>query len=369
MNEGDEQRVTTLELFFDLVFVFTVTQLTTVLLDELSPIGVARTALLLAVLWWMYGGYAWLTNAVPPVRPVPRLLLVLAMAAFLVVALAAPTAFGAGGLAFALGYLVVVLVHGGLYLTTSHPGNRRGILRILPFNLGAAGMLVGAAFTVGRAHWALWVLAVVLEWVLPLLLGQPRGFAVRADHFVERHGLVLIIAFGESVVAVGIGVSGLGLSPGLLGAAVLAVLVLAAAWWAYFGEDDELAARRLTEAAPERLPMLCLFAYGHAFFVLLAGVIALATGVRRAIGHPLAPLAPGSALVLGVGVALYLAGELMIRRLLRLGPLLPRTLALLAALLSVPVGVATSLVVQLGWLGAVLVAMFLTERRRRSRAG
>jgi low temperature requirement protein LtrA len=128
-----ETRVSTVELFFDLVFVFTITQLTSLLTEDPSALGVARMILVFGNVWWMYGGYAWLTNAVPPREPGLRLLMLVGMAGFLVVALAIPHAFDAGGVAFGLGYLVVTLVHTGMFLRSTHESTLRAMVRLGPF--------------------------------------------------------------------------------------------------------------------------------------------------------------------------------------------------------------------------------------------
>lgn len=358
----EELRVTTLEAFFDLVFVFAITQLTTVLVDEPTGVGLARMALLLAVTWWMYGGYAWLTNVVPPVRTGPRLLLIAAMAGFLVTALAAPTAFGSGALAFAIGYLVVVSVHAGLFLTST---SRRAMLRVAPWNVGAALLLVVAAFVPGPVRWGLWVLVPAALWLFSHLSG-PDTFDLRPGHFVERHGLVLLIAFGESVAAIGVGIAGPGtrLSGGLVLAAVLTLVVLAGLWWSYFGGADALAERRLRAAPPRERARLALAGYGRAFYLLLAGVIVLAAGVKRAIGHPWDAGNVLAAAAIGGGVALYLVGDAALRGTLRLGPVGPRLVALGLALAGIALGAAVSVIAQLGLVAAVLAGTFAVEHRR-----
>ena len=356
-EQDGELRVTTIELFFDLVFVFTITQLTSVLTAEPNGFGLVKMAALLAVVWWMYGGYAWLTNVVPPVRSVPRLLLVAGMAGFLVIALAVPTAFAGGGLAFGLGYLLVVLVHAGLFLRSPA---RAGILRVAPWNLGAAVVLIVAAFVPEPVRWALWLAVPVALWGVSHLGQNASDFALRPGHFVERHGLVLLIAFGESVVAVGVGE--VRLSAGLLIAAVLTLIVLAALWWCYFGGADEIAEKRLVEAEVSIRSRLCLAAFGRAFYPLLAGIILLAAGMKKAIGHPWAAGHLLPALAIGGGVAVYLAGDIALRRVLRLGPVRYRAAAGLVALASIAAGTFAPLVVQLAVLAGVLLGMFTLER-------
>src|SRR5215218_6231447 len=199
-----EARVSTIELFFDLVFVFAITQLTSFLAGEPTAVGLGRAVLIFGNLWWIYGGYAWLTNAVPPRAPALRLLLLLGMGGFLVVALAIPTAFGGGGLLFGLGYLLVTLVHTGMFLLSSHESAVLAVRRLGPANAITAALLLLAAFTDGALQWTLWVAAFGLHWVSPFFTAVP-GFPIRAAHFVERHGLIVLIGLGESIVAIGIG--------------------------------------------------------------------------------------------------------------------------------------------------------------------
>lgn len=366
-GQQDDLRVSTLECFFDLVFVFAVTQLTSVLGREPNGAGLAKMALLLAVIWWMYGGYAWLTNVVAPVTPVRRVLLGLGMAGFLVVALAAPTAFdgvAGGGLAFGIGYLIVNLVHAGLFLTS--PAARPGMTRIASANIANAVLLIVAAFVPVPVRWALWVLVPLLQWGVPYLRGH-RPIPLRSAHFVERHGLVLLIAFGESVAAIGIGFVDEHLSLGAILAAVLTLGVLLALWWSYFGGEDELAEKRLLDADIGTRSMLALGAYGRAFYLLLAGIIVLAAGVRKAIAAPWSPGGFVEALAIAGGVVVYLIGDLLLRRTLRIGPWLPRCVAALVVATTIGVGMAVSMIVQLVTIAVVLAVAFTAERWLASR--
>jgi low temperature requirement protein LtrA len=276
-------RVSTIELFFDLVFVFTITQLTTLLVAEPTGVGVGRVVLIFGNVWWMYGGYAWLTNAVPPREPVVRLLMLVGMAGFLIVALAIPLAFGSSGLAIGVGYLVVTFVHTGLFLRASQESAVRAMFRLGPYNVVTAAMLLAAGFVGGPARWALWTAAFVLHWASPAVTAV-GGFRIRAGHFVERHGLIVLIALGESVVAVGLGVQGHHeLTAGLILTAVLGLALAAVLWWLYFDGEDQWAERALDEAPDTRNPWLALFAFGYAFLPVLGGIIVLAAGVRE--GH------------------------------------------------------------------------------------
>ena len=355
-------RVSTLELFFDLVFVFTMTQLTAMLAADVSPLGLLRVVLVLGVIFWMYGAYAWLTNTVAPESATRRLVLLGGMAGFLVLALAIPRAFSGGGVAFGLAYLVVVAIHIGLFAKASAAGSARAILRIAPFNLVSALVVLAGGAVGGGAQYALWTLAFLLEWVTPQLAGL-GGFEIGASHFVERHGLVVIVALGESVVAIGIGAAGLPVDAALAGSAVLGLLLSACLWWVYFGGDDVRAEQALAAAPAERRPRLALVAFGYWHLPILLGVIALAAGMKATIAHPFEPLGGGTALGGGGGVALFLAGDVLFRRSLAIGRGAPRAAAAVAAPATVPLGAALPALAQLGTLVVLLALLFVAERR------
>ncbi|GII54840.1 low temperature requirement protein A [Planotetraspora thailandica] len=358
-----ELRVSTIELFFDLVFVFTVTQLTTLVVGDFTAPrtgahhfagqGAVQTLLIFGVLWWMYAGYAWLTNAIPPRRTARRVLILCGMAGFLIMALAIPTAFDGGGVAFALGYLVIVVVHGGLYLQAS-----TAIARVVPFNLAATALIFAAAFTDAPWSYALWAAALVLLWTSPYFIGQ-RGFALHPAHIVERHGLLVIIVLGESIVAIGIGASGEHPSPRLIVAALLGLALTAAVWWVYFGGSEEAAEHALLRVDVVRRTQLILGAYFYAHVPMLLGVVAMAAGVKKAIGHDHLDIGPSIALA--AGVALFLAGDVWFRRVLTLRSGTARPLAAVLAAASFPLGLWSS-AAQIGALVVLLVATLAAER-------
>ncbi|HEU4397729.1 MAG TPA: low temperature requirement protein A [Actinomycetota bacterium] len=365
MPGEEELRVSTLELFFDLVFVFTLTQLTTLLAGDLSAETMARVVLIFVVLFWMYAAYAWLTNQVPPNRPARRLLLILGMAAFLICALAVPQAFDDGGVAFGLGYLLVVLVHGGLYAEAYGAV----VLWFAAPNVVAALSLIVAGLLDGPAAYALWAVPIVNPFVTTRVSARAATrLRVRPAHFVERHGLLLIVALGESVVAIGIGLGDVRLDLGLFAAAVLGLALAAGLWWTYFAGDEEGAERALSSAPVERRFRLANNAYFYAYIPMLLGVIVIAAGVKRSIGHVTDQLEPGVALALAGGVAIYLAGDVAFRRTLGIRPVGYRAVAAVAALGTVVLGLRLTAGVQLVGLVAVLVATLAAERRWR-RAG
>jgi low temperature requirement protein LtrA len=366
--EPEELRVSTLELFFDLVFVFTLTQLTAFLEHDLSLLSLLRVVLIFVILFWMYGGYVWLTNQVPPATLPRRLLLIVGMAGFLICALAIPEAFGATGVAFGIGYLVVILVHGGLFAES------RGWVasRFVTLNVVGALCVIGAGLTDGWLSATLWTVPLPLQY-LTFWLSQvsrpivPEGVDLRPAHFVERHGLLLIVAFGESVVAVGIGVGGSVLDVGVVIAAVLGLTLAAALWWVYFGNEDERAEEVLLRAAPRDRGRIAVNAFFYAFIPMLLGVVIAAAGVVGALHDVGAVLGIGPALLLAGGVALYLVGEAFFRFVLDIRPIGYRAAAALAALATLPLGLGVSAAAQLVALVAILAAMLAVEEARARR--
>jgi low temperature requirement protein LtrA len=365
-------RVTTLELFFDLVFAFTLTQLAALLARGFTAADVARVLLIFGLLWWMYEGYAWLTNARPPVHAAERLLLLVGMAGFLTIGLAIPDGFGGSSLALGLGYLAVVVVHAWLYFRVN-----RNIVRVAPFNLASAllvivaSLLHGPTSEVQPAGYVLWIVALAVQLGSPLVVHPKNLFQLRPAHLSERHSALLLVALGESVAAIGVGVGRLAGHSGsdqarLIAAAVLGLALAATLWWIVFGTGDEEAAERVLEAATsERRTALALSAFFYGNVPLLLGLVAMAACVAQAIEHAArpAPGPAGAAVVLACGAALFLVGDMSIRRQLQIGPVRLRAAAAVLALATIPVGTFGALEAQLIVITVLLVVMLVTEWR------
>jgi low temperature requirement protein LtrA len=360
-----EPRVSTLELFFDLVFVFTITQLTSFLLRDPTIAGLVQMVLLFGNVWWMYGGYAWLTNAVPPRGLAVRLLLLVGMGGFLLIALSIPTAFGSGGVAFGVGYMVVTLVHTGLFWRGSRQSIASAIGRLGPFNLITAALLLVAGFTPGSVRIVLFAVGGILHWITPYLIPQ-SSFTIRAGHFVERHGLILLIAIGESVVAVGIGLGAIELPAGRILAALLGLALTAALWWLYFSGDDARAEAALESEPPERKPWLALNAFGYTFVPVLGGIVLVAAGLKLAVVRYNEPSTTSAAVFLAGGVAIYLAGLALFRWLIHDRHIAVRLAMAILALLTIFIGLRTTPVTQLAALVVILIAGNVAEIRAGS---
>jgi low temperature requirement protein LtrA len=355
------ERVSTLELFFDLVFVFTITQLTGVLSDDPTARGVLRVVLMLGVIFYMYGGYAWLTNAVAADRTARRLLLLGGMAGFLVLALAIPRAFSEGDIAFGVAYLVIVGIHAGLFTRAAEAHTIRAVIRLAPFNLVSALLVLAAVAVEGTAAYLFWAAAFACEWWFTPLLAGTGGFRIAPAHFVERHGLVVIVALGESIVAIGIGAAGLPVDLALASVAVVGLLLAACLWWAYFGGDDTRAERAMAAVPEDRRGWVAIQAFGYWHLGMLGGIIALAAGLKDVTGHAFDPLDLAHALLLSGGVALFLAADVLFRRTLDLGPGRVRATAAALALATIPLGLWLSALLQLTALVLVLAGSLAAE--------
>ena len=352
-----ESRVTSLELFFDLVFVFTLTQLTALLARSLSWESLLQSFLIFIVLFWMYGGYVWLTNSIPPVTPGRQLLLIAGMAAFLVCALAIPNTFNDTGVIFGIGYLIVIVVHGFMYVRAVGLNKAR----FVPMNFLSAGAIISAGLMDGSARYLLWLLAIALH-VATSFLGTGLRFELRVSHFTERHGLLLLVALGESIVAIGVGVHVLDLRSIL--AAVLGLILTAVLWWIYFAHDDD-DARSTMLARPNTAQLRqALSGYFYAFVPMLFGIILLATGIESSIEHLTSTLDTAHAFAFGGGVGLYLIGTIIFRRASGIPEVTYRYIAAFLAVLTGFIGNNLYAALQFAGLILILILLVLAESNK-----
>jgi low temperature requirement protein LtrA len=368
-TQREHARVTPLELFFDLVFVLVLTQCTALMADVPTVQGVAQAMLVLGAAWWSWVGYAWLTSVIDPDEPAVRLVVFVAMAAFLVCALCVPGVFGGAGVLFALAYAVVRVSQIALFVLASHDDPR---LRSSVIGLGAstaAGVtLLGAASQVdGRAQAALWAVALLVDLGGPFLFGA-EGWRLEPEHFAERHALIVIIALGESVVAIGAGVvperDG-GLTAGVVVAAVVGSALAAGLWWLYFDVHATVGARRLEHATPglERNE-LARDGYSYLHLPMVAGVVLVALGMKKTLGHVDEPLAAVPAFALLGGTSLYLLALVAFRlRMVRRWSY-DRLAAGVLLLLLVPVATLVDALVSVIGLTALLAGLVAYETVR-----
>jgi low temperature requirement protein LtrA len=370
--EGYEQRVTPLELFFDLVFVFAITRVTALMAHDLSWASIGQGLLVLAALWWGWAAYAWLTNHVSGEDGRARVVVFVAMGAMVLVALAVPEAFDAHALLFALAYLVMRMAHLALYWVSSleDPDVHVAVGKLLPTAITGPLILVAAASTDGALQAALWIAALALDYGGPLVTGV-AGYRVHPAHFAERFSLIIIIALGESIVAIGAGAGDEALTAALGVAAVLALVTSAALWWAYFDVVAALAAQRLAELQGVVRNTLARDAFAYLHLPLIAGIELFALGVEEVIGHVDEPLAAEAQAALFGGVALYLLAHVAFKWRTTRSLGVQRLWAALLLLAFVPLGADLSALAALGVVTAVSVALIAYEvmrfREARSR--
>jgi low temperature requirement protein LtrA len=377
---AEPQRTTTLELFYDLVFVFAITQISHLLLDHLTWEGAGQAALVLLVVWWAWNYTTWFTNEVDPESVVVRAVVIGVMLASLLMAIAIPQAFGEHALLFAGSYVAIqVGRHAFLTFAASSPGTRERerASRVLVWLAAAGALWIAGAVAGGTARTLLWLAALLVDYTGPLLLYRVPGLArlapsswdVQTSHFAERFQLFVIIALGESIVLTGATTSGLHLDTARIVALSLAFLGSAALWWLYFDYAARIAERRL-ELSPDRTRM-ARDAYTYLHVLIVAGVVVSAVGDELVIAHPSDRLPGEEVAAVVAGPAIYLLAQALFR-LRMAGSLARKRLAgAVGCIAAAGVGAIAPALVLAGVLVAILSAVIAAEQvagaRRRAR--
>jgi len=310
----EERKTSYLELFFDLVFVFAFTQVTALILEDTSPQGFARAALVLAMVWWAWSAYAWMTNAVDVENAVTRLIMFAAMVAGFFMALAVPDAFQDEAAWFAVAYFAVRVLQPALYLwgVRDEPETFGVLLRLTPwFVIAAFVALVGGFVDPDYRAWV-WVASLVID-VIGTLTAARGDWHVSPSHFAERFALIVIIALGESIVAIGVGTSHLTRDATYAISVVVAFAGVAALWWAYFDFTAVAAERSLRRASGRDRSALARDVFTYFHYPLVLGVILYAVAAKKTLEHPRDPLSNAGRWALGLGIALFLVGFALMR--------------------------------------------------------
>ncbi len=358
-------RVSNVELFFELVFVYAITQLTLLVETAHEPLDFAKTLFVLILIWWMYAGFVWLTNAAGT-TPMMRLVLIAGMGGFLVMGAAIPRIFTGDGLAFGLAYLFVVVLHLGEFWVQGGKAVSKAVMGLAPFNVGAAVLVIAAGLVDPSWGWML-LAAGVAPFIIATLSRRERGFPMNPGHFVDRHAGVMIIALGETVAGIGSGAAGHALDAPTVAAIAFSLVCIAGVWWVYFSRDHERAQKALQEASMENRAKMAVRAYWYPFIGMLFAVVLIATGIQHMVAHPEEP-AGDAALLIGGGIALYLAGSSLFRWLVGVRKVGTR---LLAGAVALALGAAAASVPALAWLGgasATAVVLIALEERMERRA-
>jgi len=363
--------VSPLALFFDLVFVFALTQVTAFLAEEPTFAQLGRGLVVLAIIWWAWSGYTWLTSTVDPELVLPRLVMFAAMAAMLLVALATPGAFSGDGVLWGIAYLAVRLLHAALFALAARgdPALGKAVLSLVASLIPGGGLVIlaSAAVDAGTTRDVLWVLAVLLDYGIVLAIGV-EGWHVHARHFAERFSLVIIIALGESIVAIGVGAEGVGLDGEVVLAALLATGIVCAVWWLYFDVVAVVAEQRFTAAVGGDQLRMARDSYALLHLPMVAGIVLFALGIKKVVEHTGDPLKDMPAVALCGGVALYLLAHVGFR-LRNVGSLSrPRIAAAVACLALIALATELAGVVTLALLLAICVVLVAYEVLRYAEA-
>jgi low temperature requirement protein LtrA len=388
---AEEARVAPIELFFDLVFVFSLTQVTALMADDLTTI--VRGLLVLSLLWWCWVGYAWLGNVVQAEEGLGKAAMLAAMAAMFLLALTVPEAFDdvEGGLdgpvVVAFAYLAVRVLHLAMFWLAARTEDdrdlRRQLLRFAPSVFGSTAVLLVASQLEGSAQTLTWVAALIVDYV-GTILGGASGWRLRsASHFAERHGLIVIVALGESIVAIGVGVAHIPIGVGvahipiswpIIAASVLGLVVAGCLWWAYFDVVSIVAERVLRRLEGEERARLARDAYSYLHLPMVAGVVLLALGIEQVLEHVGAtsngelgePLAVLPLAALYGGVALFLFAHVAFKRRTWGQVTIGRLIVAVLICALIPLVMELPALAALGLLTAVMVAMIATEAVRYS---
>jgi low temperature requirement protein LtrA len=365
-----EQEVTALELFFDLVFVFAITQVSGFVSHDANWSRLLEGLAILAVLWFAWEAFVWLANTAASDEGPIRVVLLSTMGALLIASLAVPQAFGDDALVFGLAYFVVRLAHIGAYVILSRedPQLRGVVLRLATTILPAATLLVLAGIVdAGAARTACWIAALSVDYG-GLMVRGVEGWRVEPGHFAERHGLIVIIALGESIVAVGVGAGGLDLDAGLILAALLGMAVAGAMWWAYFDVVALVARRRLRRAPPDERVRIARDSFTYLHLPMVAGIILFAVGIKKMLPHIGDDLNAVPAVALCGGAALYLLALSAFKRRNIGSWNYPRLVAASALAALAPIATAIPALVALGLVATLSVGLVAYEFVRYAEA-
>lgn len=356
----DDQKVTFVELFFDLVFVFCVTQVVGLLHDGLDGVHIGQAVLVFWLVWWAWTQFTWALNAADTTHPLVGLGTLLATALAFFMAVAIPRAFEGGGIWFAVPYVAVRTFGLGLYgwVASADPSHRAAVRTFALVSVGGLAAVLVGGFVDDSTRYAFWGLAILLDVIAATIGAQSESWNLHPEHFAERHGLFVIIALGETLIVAAGGIAGNGWSPQLVAVAVLAVATTCALWWTYFAVAKPGLDRALESVRGAALSEMARDVFSLYHFPMLCGVILYAAAVEEAIVHPVAPFDDATRLALAAGIALFAGGMVAAtwrarRRLL--APRLLLTLATGGALAAMP-GLRPVPALSIAFAGMVAVA-------------
>lgn len=317
---ADTHRVTTFELFFDLVFVFAFTQVTVFMASQHSALGILQGLVILTLIWWSWVAYSWLANQTHADEGIVRIGMTVAMIAMFGVALTIPEAFAdlpgglSGPLVLAICYIIVRVVHATLYILSAGDdvALRRQIIRTSFAWVVGGGLIIVGALIGGEFEVWWWLAAIIADAALTYATSAGGNWRLPSPaHWTERHGLIVILALGESIVAIGVGAAELPVSAPILLGSALGVLLSVGLWWLYFDWIALAAEHILSKLTGVARVAMATDGYTYLHYCLIAGIVISALGVKEVLGHADSsePLGWFGAAALAGGTSLYLAGH------------------------------------------------------------
>jgi low temperature requirement protein LtrA len=363
-----DQSATFIELFFDVVFVYAVTQTVALVHGDLSWAGMGRAVLVFWLVWWAWTQYTWALNSADTAHPAVDAVMLVATAIAFLMAVTVPDAFGDAGAWFAATYIVVRAIGLGLYgrVAWEDVAKRAAVRRFAVFSLGGLAAVAAGGMVEGEARAWLWAVALLLDLVAAALAGTAEGWDVRPDHFGERHGLFVIIALGESLIVAAAGLTGAELTTQTVAVAILSVSVTAALWWSYFIGFKPAADEALTRRDGMERTHFARDAYSFLHFPLVFGIVLLAVAIEEAVAHPHEPLPVGASVALAGGVVLFVGATAAVLR--RGGYPLARMRLLILAAVAVAVGAVHGAAASWSLLVVVMGILLLASAERPARA-
>lgn len=357
--------VTMLELFFDLVFVFGATQVSSLMQSGTGIVGYGQAALVLLLTWWIYLGYVWLANNVPPTTVGTRIPMLVAMGCFLAMGVWTRSAFDDGGFLFAGAYFVLTVIHSILFARSSLGSSARAIRSVAPVNIGISALLFLAALVGPNWGWIAWAAAVLLG-LISLAIRRRETFTLRPIHFAERHALLIIIALGETILSLGTSAEGALEEPLIAITSALVFGVVCALWWIYFGTTDQEKALQAVQAiSGNQLTSTASKAYTRTHLLHVAGLVLIAVGFHDVLHDPSHQLSLLPSCGFAAGFVLYFWGQAQFRSTLKFAPTRPFAFGTAVCLASIPAAMATSALTQtlILTLTTTALAIYLTRAR------